>query len=853
MNDRVLSKIFSQLNVRIERGLLSGHTFLGANGEQIKSQISGFYGGQITTSIAFKQRCNGEEQELIIAVSNSGKEVRKILRIWAIRDREIKEPIEIMGYLACIDPEELYTSWEKQSDLAIRETVEMAFLAYSRKREILKHGTKAASTGIMARNWSHNIGSHVITYWAGETLPQIAKSLDNLHFEMDKAGLFSSKPLRVIKKAEKVTEDSKKLFQYIQGRMDFLAEITTSVPSSELTMDFKEELLKPMLDTSRKKHNEPIGVPPLLEFIASSEGLQLQDNNVAISALTKRSRVSIPNGIIGAHAVYTILENFIRNAAKHYKGKAASTENELFMIELRDPKNAEWQKDYFEVRLWDQRENSCDQNVLKKILTFLSSDEETGQLVDSSNKLRPEGWGFKEMRICANFLRKRSSEELFERMTDGEPPLVAMLCGDKLLYSRSQLGAISLPCSTECDCSNDSDYRSRLGLCLYLLKPKHLLIQNTKCMKMETDEDNLFQIDIGLHNYHEGEMSTTEKPHRIFLSDEDRVISQAEQDTKLPCRIMKLENAPSPLTDDFYLNTYKSFIKERMDNNRPYFPSFLFSGGGKEAEYKKLFEDDSGNLSKYGKALTPEKIVADFPNRDASDRLAIFYHHAEVEDRKTIEQFTKNPKVIYFQPISAKYTFSNKVKYAPQTYKMREQFLLELVESVVSDVIVVDERISKLAEQTWGNQQRVGEVLRRMGVFIIPVNRKNVTLTDLSEKLGSIPSGLSLKGHNIDRCYDTMNIFESDTLKNAFFVIHQGILDKLKKQEVDIEDFFNSVKCKWKIVASGRGVPQSLFRSARFVEISAVLKMLEGFDKHGLVQMLFASRNPKTYEEAIRQ
>ena len=92
----------------------------------------------------------------------------------------------------------------------------------------------------------------------------------------------------------------------------------------------------------------------------------------------------------------------------------------------------------------------------------------------------------------------------------------------------------------------------------------------------------------------------------------------------------------------------------------------------------------------------------------------------------------------------------------------------------------------------------------------------------------------------------TKGVEDTGVHKFHFVVIHQGVLEKLGKTDAD-----NLLKntaisgARWKVVDSGRGVPTALMKEARFLEISTLLKFLNEYDKHGLVQNLFASRHPK--------
>lgn len=191
---------------------------------------------------------------------------------------------------------------------------------------------ESAIGSIMSRNGSHNIGSHVLAALSHNvgTMP-----------------------------------DDRVLYQYIQHRMDYIATATTDRPQWRQPTMFVSCLMKEFL---KQKH--------LLEHISGSEGLHaykfqsqtvaceqsydsetVQQNTICIHIrriipdavgntdmdwegkhfLNQRDgavdfigydksemqnllydvALAIPGGVIGHHAFYTIIENILRNAAKH--------------------------------------------------------------------------------------------------------------------------------------------------------------------------------------------------------------------------------------------------------------------------------------------------------------------------------------------------------------------------------------------------------------------------------------------------------------------------------------------------------------------------------------------------------
>ena len=227
--------------------------------------------------------------------------------------------------------------------------------------------TKSAIGSIMSRNGSHNIGSHVLAALSHNvgTMP-----------------------------------DDRVLYQYIQNRMDYIATATTDFPKWTYTTKFVGGMVREFLS---QRH--------LLDYISRSEGLhafRFQDHNncgidwakqentiqlhvcrverglpqdrvvsfleypESISSKVSRREliakaqnnlqydldVAIPGGVIGQHAFFTIVENIIRNAAKH--GWSALPQDQRCES-----------KDHLEVCVSFELESDC-RNVLVRVSDNIS-------------------------------------------------------------------------------------------------------------------------------------------------------------------------------------------------------------------------------------------------------------------------------------------------------------------------------------------------------------------------------------------------------------------------------------------------------------------------------------------------
>ena len=316
--------------------------------------------------------------------------------------------------------------------------------------------TKAAIGAIMARNGSHNIGSHVLAALSHNvgTMP-----------------------------------DDRVLYQYIQHRMDYIATATTELPVWNQPLSFVGNLVRTFL---MQRH--------LLDYITGSEGLKAyqfqnrtvdtmnegcqpntirlhvrrvgdddsgwtEENNYSVeeskaqnfipypecpvseNALLHDLEVAIPGGIVGQHAFFTILENILRNAAKHEWAKLKKDEKERAKrkyldvhVDFKD--NPE--EGIVEVVAWTDNEYgrihygkdayagkskslspleieeylSKDKDDEGLDLSGLDADHKKLQVrmarsfIGTSGGLRKENWGLAEMRISAGYLNTAGISEI---------------------------------------------------------------------------------------------------------------------------------------------------------------------------------------------------------------------------------------------------------------------------------------------------------------------------------------------------------------------------------------------------------------------------------------------------------
>lgn len=350
---------------------------------------------------------------------------------WKVRERNVGDGLLLLYAREPLSQDELigtefwFTRWA-----AI-----LSNESFSRIRD--EWAVKSAVGSIMSRNGSHNIGSHVLAALSHNvgTMP-----------------------------------DDRVLYQYIQNRMDYIATVTTDPPVWTQSTLLMGSLIRGFLVQYH-----------LLDHIAESEGLrayvfqmhskklnirnenasgkielhvrkqvvkgtyrELIEYDSGIVHLDDDVALAIPGGVVGTHAFYTILENVIRNAAKHGwsnpgKGVESRKANEGNLKVYVD--FAENDEDV-EFEVWDNMSNvfgSSNGEIAEELVApltkkeladcqqsnALKSDAVTGlplhhqqqlklaqKFITESGSLRQENWGLAEMKISAGFLVRRTVSEI---------------------------------------------------------------------------------------------------------------------------------------------------------------------------------------------------------------------------------------------------------------------------------------------------------------------------------------------------------------------------------------------------------------------------------------------------------
>lgn len=292
---------------------------------------------------------------------------------------------------------------------------------------ITRHHWKASQVRaglslIIARNFAHNMGSHVLsplslgTGWSAAGFQQSA---------------------------------SRDFMAYLRDRADLAAEIVSEgAPPPGVAMDFVSEILVPMLqqrllwNNLARSHGIALddGRKPLRIAVRLKAGRNwLSFPSPAIAAETPADEldalvkdllqsappvpVSMPSGAMGCQAFYMIVENFVRNCVKH--GQIGDELKIVFEIEPRKPSQGGTRRPYYAVRLLCPFAGATRQQ-LKPVAQQLRRKLAEARVIHADGSFTGRNRGLIEMKLAATYLRRYDISAVDQKGTPPDrPPLLA--------------------------------------------------------------------------------------------------------------------------------------------------------------------------------------------------------------------------------------------------------------------------------------------------------------------------------------------------------------------------------------------------------------------------------------------
>lgn len=652
-----------------------------------------------------------------------------------------------------------------------------------------KYLMKFSISNIMTRNLSHNLGSHVLAKISSP------KNLDKLI--RDERGKIST-----------LTPISD-FNIYMRTRMDFLADVSTSEPVSSL---------------SRKLNNDVISVIQkediLLKHISGTNLKKIKilyKNTIHQFKPDKDIYIQMPNGDLGNHALFVIIENIIRNCVKHENSSFASKNSLTITIEVKDdprkkmnsPKKSTDRN--YKLLIYDNVLR--DDKKAKKLVTEINQSYINEPIIIDRHKIRSRGWGLIEMKIAAAYLRKKIPSEVID-VNNLNPPLLKAVC---------------VPTKhNESDKKNKSK-KQYIGYEIYLKKPRELLIIDSS-ETASTDSErmkNWINLGVKIISLDDIKDSNEAHSHQIVLLFDDEDRAKIETYKNFPFRWLIINNKKE-----------QQQIKDEITKNISVAMNKIWS------KWLKRFLKNKNLIDlKFDPILNKKESIEDINlliEKIPKKNLLLFDLHGKASKLKIITP----KKLPYYEAFSSVSAIGSLINSYEKLKKVeQERLTLELKEAAVTSILLLDERIQEEIVETNPNieinKSSSLEQLEWMNIFI-PDPKKN------KDNINLYKENFSEQEQEQVNNWIKQKLLHS---KIDFVVIHLGIIEKMigtdhKDLKKYIEDHILAHDNRPEIIIiSGRGVPHDLPPNVSFLHYSNLAKyILEDRSKFHLVKLLFSAR-----------
>jgi hypothetical protein len=306
---------------------------------------------------------------------------------------------------------------------------------YDTNLQLQNVARQSALASVMCRNLSHNVGSHVLIRLA---CPEPDLFDVTKHTAYD--GMFNDVKMG--------TFDQIAYFNtYLRQRMDYLSDVAYRPPSSLFVRRIRNDLLRG-LDRTRLLLNAISGLGENFKYgfsvdIQSKDRVKCKDNTFDLD-------VAVPNDVVGSHALYNILENVIRNTAKH---SIVHQDQHRITLRFADmaPEEAGADRLY---KVWVYSEEKLSSEEVKRFVDtmngFIGKD-----VIEKGTVLRGEALGMIEMKASAAVLRQEN----------------VLSISPKYACKPDLFKAVAISASE--DASQNQFYA---GYLFYMLKPRDILL-----------------------------------------------------------------------------------------------------------------------------------------------------------------------------------------------------------------------------------------------------------------------------------------------------------------------------------------------------------------------------------------
>lgn len=662
-----------------------------------------------------------------------------------------------------------------------------------KRLELRETAARSAVGQVTSRNFSHNFGSHVFSKLMGnDTYENIARLAAN------KAYLSCYGKLDI-----NCGEQLACFLQYVKNRMDYLSELSFGVSNILTAKTIYGDVFKE-LDRVRLLLNYISGVSSFkYDFCLKYNGELMSEGHDVI--------VAFPGDVLGSQALYNIIENIIRNTAKHAMRNDALNGHETFTIEFFD---GEELPEYYCVEI----DNGIHENNIDDLVR-IQNGYINDSILDKSNNLRAYSLGLLEIEASAAFLRQMDVAKIESyEYGFGED--------DVDEYHNSQGNLIILKVINK---------NGALGYRFFLQKPKEFLFVGDDWDMNAVSRRNLLNCGVCIVDSKEfvKQLRKGKSFAHQFLFYTDAVSVEAET------MLMDSNEAKSllPLKKLRLNQEQANNVKDKLQKADKCDIVFQLKVIAWNHYYQNEILVNQKNSTNADLVINSEVVEPDESTPTPPNQI-VFLNHATGEWHKQnweAAQKKDNPFEAWVENLtsqsSAKLPGFNALsvgKHGPITEYLRnieENNVVWVKQALFAayheKVVVLDERIQKHLEKYEGSSNETSEQISVDALY----KSTNVIIPD--------PSKMPLDPRQYDvATINNIETFINNNCANALLLIHYGVLERMYKTNSIIEQAAVirskltewSEKAKRVVVTSGRGSHSlPLPDSVCFADLSSVL------------------------------
>ena len=536
---------------------------------------------------------------------------------------------------------------------------------------------------------------------------------------------------------------------------------------------------------------------------------------------------AFPGDVIGCQAFYNIIENVIRNTAKHTR-RLNGGEPAVFTIRFKDPEGCEGVKEADELYCVEIGSDVVEPKI-DKIVTEQNVERLDRSVLDESHNLRSHSLGLLEMEASAAFLRQL---DLHEIESDDYS-----VDDNGLLYhernGRKRLNIIKAFPVYNKEEDEDGKRMGSLAYRFFIQKPKEFLFVGNWDEVDVITQKTLRSKGVEFRSFVEfKERMEMGKAfaHTYLLYDSSAVVDFRGYDTLLPLRRIRIDDVQkevilSILRGDNVFVDLRNFVWSRLFDR----------ACSIKGEVPVSIEQDKVYVVPMNH---PEVGIFKKAYEDTADlRGRIFVEGLSSRTLERMPCYNELSKTGYGKPKENYLQHLNEFCWDEDEKKLYSWIVKDIADAYCSRVVAVDERVQKNAEENfedgfpcWAFYEMTNVSLPRgphrdaNGLEQMPFDIDGHPLSPDDD------SFIPLAPEDFSMYREKLESYIEKHIDDAFLLIHYGILERMygsgKEEKEVIKNHLEqwSDKARRVVVTSGRGAHSlDLPPSVCFVNLSSVL------------------------------